>query len=500
VECTKSEMLVTLAFGFPFNGRVHATGNYRVCFEMGNGQNQLVLRIPLGNQCGTVQPSRNRYVNYVVIQQNPVIMQDSDDTIRVECAFEASEQTVSFSSGSRGNGLDGLGAGSLDVTAPFRQLGHNVVTNTAPTPAVRMRITSHSGQETRIVGLGEPLTLRIEIDSASTSAFGISARNVEARTDNGELLTLIDSTGCPKNAIIFPAMEVDRATKSLYADFKAFRFPSTGTINFVATVAFCEEQCEPTHCIEGWDSYGRRRRRDVAILTSTEPPATLQPTTDFTIDDVTVDDVTSDGVTDQATEVAEISVKLITAPIGEEFSTTPTTSSRHRTIPIEVPVHLQLIVGSDDVSSNPPPSTPASTPTKRPDRQRFFTQPTIPFRRPNNWYFPSTAAAREEHRDESACSATSVIIAVSTVAVLVQVIVVISFAVFYRSKRTAWRSAVSMTPFEGAQLQSGSLGEVSFRNIYGQRPTRAGTLRASHLNDMGSNSSRCHVASLFQDP
>ena len=93
-----------------------------------------------------------------------------------------------------------------------------------------------------------------------------------------------------------------------------------------------------------------------------------------------------------------IQVKLITAPIGEEFSTTPTTSSRHRTIPIEVPVHLQLIVGSDDVSSNPPPSTPARTPTKRPDRQRFFTQPTIPFRRPNNWYFPSTAAAREEHR------------------------------------------------------------------------------------------------------
>ena len=81
------------------------------------------------------------------------------------------------------------------IRAPFRQLGHNVVTNTAPTPAVRMRITSHSGQETRIVGLGEPLTLRIEIDSASTSAFGISARNVEARTDNGELLTLIDSTG-----------------------------------------------------------------------------------------------------------------------------------------------------------------------------------------------------------------------------------------------------------------------------------------------------------------
>lgn len=56
-----------------------------------------------------------------------------------------------------------------------------------------MRILSQNGQESRIVGLGEQLTLRIEIDPSS--AFGITARNVEARTDNGEILTLIDATG-----------------------------------------------------------------------------------------------------------------------------------------------------------------------------------------------------------------------------------------------------------------------------------------------------------------
>ena len=72
-------------------------------------------------------------------------------------------------------------------------MGHSVVTNTAPTPSLRMRILSRNGQESRVVGLGEILTLRIEIDS--TSAFGITARNVEARTDNGEVLTLIDGTG-----------------------------------------------------------------------------------------------------------------------------------------------------------------------------------------------------------------------------------------------------------------------------------------------------------------
>jgi len=67
------------------------------------------------------------------------------------------------------------------------------VTNTAPTPSLRMRILTRSGQESRVVGLGELLTLRIEIDPSSP--FGITARNVEARTDNGEVMTLIDATG-----------------------------------------------------------------------------------------------------------------------------------------------------------------------------------------------------------------------------------------------------------------------------------------------------------------
>lgn len=40
--------------------------------------------------------NRGRYVNHVVIQENPVIMQDSDKTVRVECAFTAEDQTVSF--------------------------------------------------------------------------------------------------------------------------------------------------------------------------------------------------------------------------------------------------------------------------------------------------------------------------------------------------------------------------------------------------------------------
>ena len=56
----------------------------------------MLCRIPIGTQCGTVQSGRGRYVNHVVIQANPVIMQDTDKTVREECAFTAEDQTVSF--------------------------------------------------------------------------------------------------------------------------------------------------------------------------------------------------------------------------------------------------------------------------------------------------------------------------------------------------------------------------------------------------------------------
>ena len=58
-----------------FSGRIYATGNPQACFELGNGAAEMTLRIPIGTQCGTVQSGRGRYVNHVVIQANPVIMQ-----------------------------------------------------------------------------------------------------------------------------------------------------------------------------------------------------------------------------------------------------------------------------------------------------------------------------------------------------------------------------------------------------------------------------------------
>ena len=52
----------------------------------------------------------------MVIQENPVIMQDTDKTVRVECAFTAEDQTVSFrpTGGLTGDGREDNGG--LSVT------------------------------------------------------------------------------------------------------------------------------------------------------------------------------------------------------------------------------------------------------------------------------------------------------------------------------------------------------------------------------------------------
>jgi hypothetical protein len=48
-------------------------------------------------------------------------------------------------------------------------------------------------------------------------------RNLEARTDNGELLNLMDATGCPLNELIFPALALESASRALYANFKVIQ-------------------------------------------------------------------------------------------------------------------------------------------------------------------------------------------------------------------------------------------------------------------------------------
>ena len=57
---------------------------------------------------------------------------------------------------------------------------------------------------------------------------------------------------CPRYPNIFPELELEERTKSLFANFKAFRFPSTARVNFVATIRFCQDACQPVSQMDGY--------------------------------------------------------------------------------------------------------------------------------------------------------------------------------------------------------------------------------------------------------
>ena len=61
----------------------------------------------------------------------------------------------------------------IDCRVPFQPTGTNVVTNTAPTPGVRMRVVRRTGNTADVVGLGEDLQLRIEIDQVGGGGEGV---------------------------------------------------------------------------------------------------------------------------------------------------------------------------------------------------------------------------------------------------------------------------------------------------------------------------------------
>ncbi|CAN8028276.1 unnamed protein product, partial [Ixodes persulcatus] len=256
VQCNQQDMLLAMNFDTPFHGRVYAKGNPAQCFVVGNGQNTLQFAVSLGTRCGTLQEGDGRYANEVVVQQHPIIMTDTDRNIRVVCSFEAGDRTVTLASTFARNGA----YSGLDVTTRHQPTITSVVTNTAPPPNVVMRILDPSGRDAGVVGLGDELTLKIEIQEPG-SAFAIFARNLYARSSNGESLFLIDSNGCPVDSSIFPPLRPDyRNPGALVANFKAFRFPSSGMVNFEVQIRFCQDRCDPVRCQSGGDSFGRRRR------------------------------------------------------------------------------------------------------------------------------------------------------------------------------------------------------------------------------------------------
>ncbi|GAB6026964.1 hypothetical protein CHUAL_013634 [Chamberlinius hualienensis] len=255
VACTSSEMVITLQFDKPFDGVIYAKTNPLQCYFPGNSQTLITINFPFGVRCGTIEQSPGHYINDIVIQQHSLILTANDKIFRIVCSSSLTDKTVKIPT--EGKTAVNVAYGNAQLTSP-----PTLLSNVAIAPHVQMRITDANGRDVNSVNMGDLLFLRIE--QSPFSNYGISAKNLVARSEYLEFIVLIDFNGCAIDPYVFPNLEQETGGKNLVGPFHAFRFASTGLLYFEVDIQFCQTICPLPKC----DSNSTRNRHSQRDLMS----------------------------------------------------------------------------------------------------------------------------------------------------------------------------------------------------------------------------------------
>ena len=133
-----------------------------------------------------------------------------------------------------------------------------------------MTVTQRGGGRVERAQVGDQLELHFTIADME-SPYEVFVRELIAKDGNDQNeIMLLDSNGCPtEGQIMGPLTKQSGGTKTLIANFDAFKFPTSEVVQFRALVTPCMPRCQPVQCVYqdfyGGDntriiSYGRRRR------------------------------------------------------------------------------------------------------------------------------------------------------------------------------------------------------------------------------------------------
>ncbi|XP_023726058.1 uncharacterized protein LOC111874636 isoform X2 [Cryptotermes secundus] len=271
VICSEQYINVTLRTVEPFKGRIYVVGHSESCDSEGNGAYTTTLRIPLSgtkssNQCGIViiksvgETNQTLISTVIVIQHNPIIQRQGDRSVKIGCLLNANlSQNLTVNA-------------SLVVTGPDNQAGGGtvVLNTTSVVPTVHIHIIDRSTGNANIreAQLGQELEFRIDVEP-DNGPFDIMAGHLVATNEDGsESILLLNDRGCPPDPLTFPAFtKAGPNSKSLIANFRAFKFPRSLIVRFSVMVQFCPGMCPSTDCGNGIISYGRRRREAITSAT-----------------------------------------------------------------------------------------------------------------------------------------------------------------------------------------------------------------------------------------
>lgn len=238
-------------------------------------------------------------------------------------------------------------------------------------------------------------------------------------------------------------------------------------------------------CVDGFESYGRRRREvnasELEVTTLAQPKDINDEVSDALSalgfsEKPTVDEIASLETSTGRVEVPPFTTtaaEVTLIPPGNDLTVPSATTEELTTqssdkmpkkygqmIPVEVPLQSQLIVAPEADRIAMLPSALAST-----NREARYEQDSSGRRRPS-WRSPSFNQFEDSYNDElTDCSPKSTLVAVSVVAVLLQAVTLVTFYIFYRKKQSSWtkysesRDITSKEPVYGIR-HSGSVSDV----------------------------------------
>ena len=191
----------------------------------------------------------------VIIQHHDSVVTSSDLGLALHCQYDLGNKTVT-------NGLDLEVNGEIEAAL--------VENGKVESPTVVMTVTQRGGGRVERAQVGDQLELHFTIADME-SPYEVFVRELIAKDGNDQNeIMLLDSNGCPtEGQIMGPLTKQSGGTKTLIANFDAFKFPTSEVVQFRALVTPCMPRCQPVQCVYqdyyGGDntriiSYGRRRR------------------------------------------------------------------------------------------------------------------------------------------------------------------------------------------------------------------------------------------------
>ncbi|XP_015788965.1 uncharacterized protein LOC107365903 isoform X2 [Tetranychus urticae] len=272
LHCGAREMKVKIKMNRPFTGKIYATSKPNSCYNLIKRQYDFDIAMPYNDiNCGIMQSASGLYSNNIVIQHHELIVTSNDIGLSINCQYDLSNKKVVHNIQ-----LQDMGDNLNEYMSEKESLRPPIQEATVTSPTVTMRITDRDGNDIKSAEVGDQLSLRFEIPD-DTSPYEIFVREVIA--DDGvdaSEFTLIDEKGCPSDISIMSGVRrIKGSSKSVEAPFEAFKFPTSGIVQFRALVVPCLPSCEPVHCATtGFDGTRRkitslgRRKRSSSILGS----------------------------------------------------------------------------------------------------------------------------------------------------------------------------------------------------------------------------------------